>query len=269
MRAGELGKQGDFWEAAKAYEDVIPRQRAWIDAFKDPDSSRQLQLCTYLATAGAARSLLGQFDQALYWYMEALKEFNQLALEVRASQAFPILSGVMRSLLSQFRYEDALFFLERALEGEMFSAYQSEVRHELRAQKELLPELVTLTRGYEFPEAGLKLWADLMEEVQRCKTPEEAREIRRKIFETIERHKTAEQIRHHEDAIESLLKKNYGRPAMPQLARAGPPAPPPPPDLSAITDPEWRETLEKANRVTELLRQDAEKRAAQIAELAD
>jgi hypothetical protein len=107
-----------------------------------------------------------------------------------------------------------------------------------------------------------------MEEVQRCKTPEEAREIRRKIFETIERHKTAEQIRHHEDAIESLLKKNSGRPAMPQLARAGPPAPPPPPDLSAITDPEWRETLEKANRVTELLRQDAEKRAAQIAQLA-
>lgn len=269
VRAGERGKEGDFWEAAKECEEVIPRQRAWIDVFKDPDGSGQLQLCKYLATAGVARSLVGQFDQSLFWYMEALKEFRQLALAVRASQASledTILSGVMKSLLGQFRYEDALFFVDLALKGELFSAYQSDVRHELRAQKELLPDLVARTRGYEFPEEGLRLWADLMEKVQRCDTPEGAREIQGKIFSTIERHETAKQVRDLEDAIISLLRKNYGSPSMPLPAEASHPAPPPPADLSAINDPKWRETLEKVNRVNELLRQNAEKHAAQFAE---
>ena len=62
VRAGELGKEGNYWEAAKEIEDVVPRQRVWIDVFKDPDGSRQLQLCSDLATAGAARSVLAQFD---------------------------------------------------------------------------------------------------------------------------------------------------------------------------------------------------------------
>lgn len=78
-------------------------------------------------------------------------------------------------------------FIERALEGEMFSAHQSDVRHELRAQKELLPELVARTCGYQFPKEGLKLWADQMEKVQRCDTPEGAREIQGQfVFGTIE-----------------------------------------------------------------------------------
>jgi hypothetical protein len=268
VRAGELGKEGDYWEAAKEIEAVIPRQRVWIDAFKDPDGSRQLQLCTYLSAAGATRSLLAQFDQALFWYMEALKEFKQLSVEVRASQFSledKILSGVMKSLLGQFRYEDALFFVDLALKEEMFSAYQSEVRHDLRAQKELLPGLVARTRGYQFPEEGLKLWADLMDKVQRCDTPDGAREIQRKIFSTIERHEAAKQVGDLEDEIVDLLRKNYGSP--PELPpQASLPAPPPQPDLSAIKDPKWRETFEKVNRANELLRQRAEQHAAEIAE---
>ena len=42
------------------------------------------------------------------------------------------------ALLAQFRYEDALFFVELALKDEMFWAYQSAVRIELRAQPQLL-----------------------------------------------------------------------------------------------------------------------------------
>jgi len=269
IRADELSKEGDFWEAAKEWEDIIPRQRAWIETFKDPDGSRQLQLCSYLATAGVARSVLAQFDQAFFWYMEAFKEFSQLAPEVRTSEAAledTILSGVVKSLLGQFRYEDALFCVERALEGEMFSAYQSDVRHELRAQKELLPELVARTRGYEFPKEGLKLWADLMEKVQRCDTPEGAREIQGKIFSTIERHETAKQVSDLEDAIVSLLRKNRGSPAQPLPAKAAAPAPPLA-DLTQISDPRLRETVEKFNCVIREQQQQAEQVMAQFAEV--
>lgn len=157
LDAALLGKERDLWESAKEYEEVVPRQRAWIDTFKDPDGSRQQRLCLDLATAGAARSLLGQFDQSLFWYMEALKEFNQLSVEARAGQVFledSILAGIVRSLLAQFRYEDALAFIESALEGEMFSAYQSEVRHQFRVQKEVLPAVVKLTQGLQVPRGG-------------------------------------------------------------------------------------------------------------------
>jgi hypothetical protein len=118
LHAALLGKQGDLSESAREYEEVIPRQRAWIEVFKDPDGSRKLQLCMDLATAGAARSLLGQFDQSLFWNMEALKEFNELAADVRAGQLFledAILAGIVRSLIAQFRYADALAFIEQIL----------------------------------------------------------------------------------------------------------------------------------------------------------
>ena len=107
-------------------------------------------------------------------YKQAFDEFNQMAPEVRAGQSVledDILSGVVRSLLSQFRYGDALSFIDLALKGEMFSAYQSQIRHDLRVQKEILPELVARTRGTNFPASGLKLWADLMDEVQRVQEP--------------------------------------------------------------------------------------------------
>ncbi len=242
-----------------------------MQASQEPDNSQQLQLCTYLALGAAVRSKLGQFEGALDWYMQALTEFNQkVALEVRAGQSVledAILSGVVRSLLSQFRYEDALFFIDLALKGEMFSAYQSEVRHDLRAQKEILPELVTRTRGYEFPASGLKLWADLMEEVQRCKTPEEARETRRRILERIEEHNAAEQVRHLEDAIKSVLRRDYSDLFGTPSAQASLPVPPPAPDLSKITDPGERETHEKLILANRLLLEDALRRAAEIAEI--
>jgi hypothetical protein len=39
MHAALLGKEGDLWKSAKEYEDVILKQRAWIEVFKDLDGS--------------------------------------------------------------------------------------------------------------------------------------------------------------------------------------------------------------------------------------
>jgi hypothetical protein len=93
----------------------------------------------------------------------------------------------------------------------VLTAYQSEVRREFHAQKEILPALVSTTRGYEFPEEGIKLWARLMEEVQHCKSPEDAREIRRKMFDKLDLRETAGQIRDLEDAMVRLLNSNSGK----------------------------------------------------------
>ena len=269
-RAVMLQRRGDLLEATRQFEEIIPGHRVWIDIFKDPDGSRKEQLCIDLGRAGAGCNVLGRFSDALFWNMEANKEFRQLPAETRSRQTVledGILSGTMRALLAQFRYEDALFFVELALKDEMFWAYQSDVRNELRAQKEVLPELVARTKGYEFPKEGLKLWADLIEEVQRCKSADEAREVKRKIMDTIERHKATQQVQDLENAIVALLRKNYDSPAVPPPAQASQPAPPPEPDLSAIDDPELRKTFENINLFNRSMRQDAEQHAAEIAEI--
>src|SRR5215467_3340134 len=87
LHASLLAKEGDLWKSAQEYEDIIPRQQAWIRVFGDPDGFRKLQLCVDISTAGAARSVLGQFTEALFWNMEAWKEFNELPADVRASHA--------------------------------------------------------------------------------------------------------------------------------------------------------------------------------------
>jgi hypothetical protein len=125
---------------------------------------------------------------------------------------------------------------------------------------------VARTRGYEFPASGLKLWADLMEKVQRCKSPEEARETRHKILDTIELHKAGEQIRDLEDGIKDVLGRDF-RALLEKTAPPARPAVPPTADLSKISDPAWRSSLEKVNRAIKAL-QDAElKRSAQLAEI--
>ena len=268
-RAVRLQKRGDLFEAAEQFQKVIPAHRVWIETFKDPDGSRQEQLCIDLARTGAVCNVLGKFNEGLYYNMEAVKEFRRLPSETRSRQTAledVILSGTMNALLAQFRYEDALFFVELALKDEMFWSYQSNVRIEMRAQREVLPELVARTKGYEFPKEGLKLWADLMEEVQRCTSPDEAREVKRKIMDRIERHETTQQVQDLEDAIVDLLRKNYASPVTGQPKQAVADAPPPPADLSAITDPRLRDVFEKVNFAIESLREDSERQKAAVSE---
>jgi len=270
LHAALLAKRGDLAESAGEYEGVIVRQRAWIEVFKDPDGSRKLQLCIDLTTAGAARSLLGQFVQSLFWYMEALKEFNGLTPDARSGQVFvedSILAGIVRSLIAQFQYADALAFIEQILAGQVLTAYQSDVRREFRAQKEILPELVSDTRGYEFPKEGIQLWADLMNEVQDCKSPEDAREIRSKILDKLDLRETAGQLHDLEEKMVGLLKTDSGKTAQRQATLAIPAAALPPPDFSGVKDPEWRKTFEDAVRASELLQQQAQTQQVEIAEL--
>ena len=270
LHAAFLAKQGDFAESAKEYEDVIPRRRAWTEVFKDPDGSRKLQLCWDLAVAGVSRSLLGQFNESLFWNMEAFKEFNELTADVRVNQLLledSILAGITRSLIAQFRYADALAFIEQILASEVLTAYRSDVRRDFHAQKELLPELVSTTRGYQFPEEGIKLWANLMEEVQRCKSPDDARETRRKIFDKLDLRETAGQIRDLEDAIVKLLNADSGKTPQERTIHTTPSAAVPPLDFSGIDNPESRKAFEEAMRAAESLRQHAERRQAEIAEL--
>jgi hypothetical protein len=104
------------------------------------------------------------------------------------------------------------------------------------------------------------------EEVQRCKSSDEAREVKRKIMDTIGRHKTTQQVQDLENAIVALLRKNYDRPVSQQPAQANTPAPPPPADSSGIPDPKLREGSEEINAVIERLRKDSERRTAEIME---
>lgn len=266
-RARMLEKRGDLFDAAEQFQKVIPGYRVWIETFKDPDGSRQEQLCIDLARTGALCNVLGKFSDGFYYNMEGLKEFRKLPADTCTRQTAleeAMLSGTMRALLAQFRYEEALFFVDLALKDKMFWSYQSDVYIQLRAQQQVLPELVARTKGYEFPKEGLKLWADLMEDVQRCKSPDEAREVKRKIMDRIERHETTQQVQDLENAVVALLRKNYGSPVLgPTQANA---AAPPPADLSAVTDPKWREAFEKVNLVIERLRTDSQRRSAEIRE---
>jgi tetratricopeptide (TPR) repeat protein len=121
--AARLAGEGDLWLALEKFEVLMPRQRAWMGALPEPDVSQHVKLCVYMADGAAVRSQLGQFAGSLEWYMQAFDKFNQMAPEVRAGQSAledNILSGVMKSLLGQFRYEDALSFLDHALKREMF-----------------------------------------------------------------------------------------------------------------------------------------------------
>lgn len=263
IHARSVTKEGDVWTGAKEYEEVAVKRRAWIEEFKDPDSSQQLSLCFDMAIAGGLRNQLGQFKDALFWFTTANEQFHKLPLEMRLDKPDledTIAFGISNSLLAQFRYDDACLFLDQVTAGEMFSTYQSQIRHELRAQKELLPELVARTQDFQFPGEGLELWAELLQEVERCKSPEEAREARRKILDSIETHKSAKQINDLETSIVGLLKKYEERLAIPR------PAPAQPVDLSQMTDPAWREVAQKVGQVGKVMR-TALNQAADIDEM--
>lgn len=264
MHAALLGKRGDLRESANEFEEVIVKQQVWIQVFKDPDGSRQQTLCLDMATLGATYSLLGRFDESLFWYEKARAEFNQLSLTIRSEQANledSILAGILTSYLALFRYQEALAFIQNTLQDQMFSAYQSKVRCQFHAQVELLPEIANLTRGYEFPEEGLALWTKLMDEVQQCNNPEEAREIRRRIFDRIDMHESTQQVRDLRDAIVALLPRNS---QIGSTINVSLPTPTPPPDLSIIKDSDRRKDLEEFVRTAKIHREMQERTATQM-----
>src|SRR5262249_1471840 len=127
---------------------------------------------------------------------------------------------------------------------------------EFRLQKELLPEVVSVTRGYELPGEGLKLWEDLLKEVQACKSPDDARKIRRTMLDIIDTRKTVSLIHDLEEAMIELLGSRSSSTEAAQVPAAVPSSPAPKPDFSGVRDPAWRKTFEDAARAAELLRQE-------------
>jgi hypothetical protein len=251
-------KEGDLWNGLKYLSQFIEKQRLWIQIVsgpKDSDSDR-LELCRRLALGAAARCQLGQFSGAREWFSEAFEEFKLVDINARIEELGlegSILVGIASCLLLEFRYVDAEKFIDDVLSQKVFSAYQSSARQSLIASKELLTTLPDAARDFHAPPAAEELWAELMDDVQRCDTPEEARVTRRKILITIKANNANRQIQSLASAVETAMTRQIdeletvepsgetdSEPCIPDR------------DLSKVS-PEVREQLEEMTQATRAL----------------
>jgi hypothetical protein len=229
---------------------------------KDP---QRLDLCQTLTLGGEILSRFGRFDEGRDWLSQALMHFEVLATGIRGENSAledEILFGITFCLQQEFKYQEALDLITSKLTGEMFAIYQSGTRRNLRALGSVLSGLVEATRGFQFPASGARLWAEAMEDIQRCETPESARQVKREILTKIRTHDVNKEVRKFGEEILAILEKQRG-----QIEQN---APPPlinikpikieAADVSSIKDPEWRETIRKATLAAAAI-EEAKRRA--------
>jgi hypothetical protein len=195
----QVKEEADLWEGLGTLSKYIEKERAFVRMVDGREQDRErLRFCDRLVLAASTRCKLGQFAGAHEWFTEALETFRHVATQQRIGEVKlqdNILLGISGCLLLEFRYEDAQRFIDKVLSDQIFSSYQSPAIRDLSLTQTLLPHLVETTRNFEaLPEAD-DLWTALMNDVQRCDSPEKARETRRKILDTIRMHDASRHIR--------------------------------------------------------------------------
>lgn len=248
--AGLQIEEGNLLEAVRNLTQAAVRRLDLMETGRmsaDPD---RLALCQTLTLGGEILSRFGHFEEAYNSLNLAFLHFRVLVLETRQQQSGLedyILFGIVFCLQQQFKFKEASDFIEKELKGEMFAAYQSDARKTLRALGSVLPRLAEIMRDPQFPASGATLWADAMDEIQRCETPESARQVKRDVLTKIRTHDVNKEVGKLADAILSILEKQ--RAQMEQTAPR-PLIPVKPikiesPDLSNIKGPEEREIMRK------------------------
>jgi hypothetical protein len=243
----------DLWSGLENLSKYIQKQRIWLENTGSKESDR-LELCRNLALGASARSQLGQFAPALEWCQEAREEFNKLDTGTRVEEtglADSILIGISVCLLVAYRYAEAEAFIDGVLSQKIFSAYPSSAYQHFVAVKELLPQVAALSQGYQSIPQAEELWAALLDEIQRCETPDSARALKDKLLTAIKTHDANRQVQRFAFDVENVMKQQV---SVLQTVKPRPLAPtipiPKPVDLSGISDPAQRADLQKITRAT-------------------
>ncbi len=209
LALGKLqAKDGDLGEALETLSDYVRKQRHWL-SLASPEDSDRLDLCDGLQSGAFIRYQLGQFESARKQFAEALEVFRLIDIKERTDRSAledSILAGISGCLVLEFRYEDAQKFIDGVLADHMFSQYHSTAIRNLIATRELLPGLAEATRDFQPIPQGEELSAKLTEEVQRCDTPEKAREVRDKIISPVRARQTNQHIQNIAAGVESAMK---------------------------------------------------------------
>lgn len=249
--------EGDLGNALQTLSKFVQKERLFIQFVAEPKDDERLRFCHRLASAASTRCQLGQFAQAREWFTEALGLFRQISTEMRIQETEledAILLGISGCLMLEFRYAEAKKFIDEALEGQIFSAYQSRARHALAVSRGLLPELADATRNFDPLSESEDLWAELMQAVELCDGPEKAREVRRKILEAIKVHDANRHVQALAGSVKTAMmgqlralenaEPHAGQPEIPTLPRI---------DLSQFA-PEDRDQVEEISQLAHAFR---------------
>lgn len=255
-------QEGDLWGGIETISRFVEKQHSWMQYPANSKDSDRLELCRQLALGASARSKLCQFAPALQWFNEALETFKKIDPEVRHGEIViedTILVGIAGCLILEFRHPDAQSFIDSILADKVFAASQSSAWHSLVASRELLAGLMVVTRDFQPLPAVGELWGSLMEEIQRCATPEATREVRRKILSAIKIHEVNRQIRYLTQGIEKAIEQQKSmlqNVQPPPVTSSGPNTSV---DLSRISDPEMRKQLENMTQATDAVIQESQR----------
>jgi tetratricopeptide (TPR) repeat protein len=254
VRAALQIKEGDFPNAFESLRQYAEKHTKWLEHVQPTDSER-VQFCKYLFMGGGLLGQLGQFAEAVEWFTRAREELERLPASLRCNEGDlqeGIFEGIVGCLLLDFRYVEARNLITQTLRGALFQAYESKTRHALRALDKVLSELAETTRTFESSKSAAEVRARLTEEIQRCDSGEVARRIRRDIVSTVNSTQLNRDIQELAGVILKILERereelerDLAAPAadevrIQELQK---------PDLSKISDPAERRTLEELTQV--------------------
>jgi tetratricopeptide (TPR) repeat protein len=260
-------RQGDFWKGREDLSKAIELQRAWIqNATHDKDAIR-LDLCNYLILAGSTELHTGQLNtarQAFSSAMEELKTLSPAAQSQRKALEDSIVPAIFDCLFLEHRYAEAITFIDSRTADDPVSS--SEDSQRLRVSKDTLSAIIAITGETEPPIGAASLWANLIDDVQRADTADALQKVKAKILTTVKIDDISRGVQTFASAIETILRQQESKVKALEgrLAQQLPAPIPTPSDLSAIIDPQERLTLEKVERATRALIEQANNNAAEV-----
>lgn len=198
---------GDLCQGVELLSRYSSMQRVWLEHAGEVNSAECLVFLQRLIVGASAYSQLGQYPKAREWYAEVLgqlqdgKYVDQSAKNARETS----LMGVVNCLVLEFNYPEALRFIEAITAQPTFASVEPSTKNHLFSTKALLGKLKGVVDHYEPPSGAAALWASLLEAIQRCDTPEQARETLREIRRKIKLDDTNNQIQILASAVENVI----------------------------------------------------------------
>jgi hypothetical protein len=253
MLGGLQLEEGNLWGSLKSLSKFIEKQRVWMELSPVSDDSERLELCRQLVRGGTVRCQLGQYAPAREWFTEAYQELRQIGTKTRALEQNvedDAVTGISACLILEYKYADADRFIGAILADEVFSAYRSPAHRQLLMSRDFIRELPQTTLDFEPVPSAAELWGELVEEVQRCESPEAARDTRERILETIRTHDVNRELRDQALAVETVLRRQLNAAKSAQSPESPAIELSEEADLSAINSPKLRKELEDMRKAT-------------------
>jgi hypothetical protein len=254
MLGGLQLEHGNLWGSLKNLSKFIEKQRVWMELSPVSDDSERLELCRQLVRGGTVRCRLGQYAPAREWFSEAYQELARIDTKSRSQQQSVednAVTGISGCLILEFKYAEADRFIGAVLADDVFSTYRSPAHRQLLVSRELIGGLPETTRDFAPVPSTAGLWGELIEDVERCESPEAAREVRKRILETIRTHALNAEIRDQASKVEAAMRRQLSA-AKSALSETEVPAATlsEEADLSAISSPKLRKELEDMRKAT-------------------